>query len=130
MAYKAFRVGPLPAAQINKALATELDVGDVWVSKICHEHIAVDHPEEYPLIKANIVDIITDPTWVGQDPKHGENIYLIRNLPVSGDEFALVAVGLEITEYGTYSVRSAYRIKREDIDTRILRGSLKRILPM
>src|SRR4051794_7240150 len=116
MSYKAFRVGPLPTPHINKALGTELEVGDVWVSKICHEHIATDHPDEYPLIKGNIVDIITDPTWVGQDPKHGENIYLVRKLPVEGEEFALVAVGLEMTEHGTYSVRSAYRINHADVD--------------
>ena len=130
MALKAFRVGPLPANQINKALSLELGVGDVWVSRACHRHIKFDHAQDYPLIKAHIVDIITDPTWVGQDAKHGATVYLVRKLPVEQETgFALIAVGLEITEYGTYSVRSAYAIKREDVDTRILRGSLKRIMP-
>ena len=131
MSLKAFRVGPLPANQINKAVDLELEVGDVWVSRACHSHMKIDHPEDYPLIKAYIVDIITDPTWVGQDPKHGGNIYLVRKLPVERETgFALIAVGLEMTEYGTYSVRSAYAIKREDVDTRILRGSLRQVLPM
>lgn len=131
MNYKAFRVGPLAAEQINRAMNLDLDDGDVWVSRACHRHIAEDHPDDYPYIKANIIEIIREPTWVGQDPKHAENFYLIRSLVVAeGSPVALVAIGLEMTEYGTYSVRSAYRIKQEDVDTRILRGSLKRILPL
>lgn len=131
MNYKAFRVGPLAAEQINRALDLELDDGDVWVSRACHRHMAEDHPSDYPHIKSNIIEIIREPTWVGQDAKHGANIYLIRRLSVEDDlPAALIAIGLEMTEYGTYSVRSAYRIKQEDVDTRILHGSLKRILPL
>lgn len=130
MNYKAFRVGPLAAAQINKALGLELELGDVWVSRACHRHIAEDHPDDYAHIKANITDIIREPMWVGQDPKHANNIYLIRRLPVEDNlPVALVAIGLEMTEFGTYNVRSAYRIKQRDVDSRIIRGSLKRILP-
>ncbi len=130
MSYPAFRVGPLAAVQINKALDLELEAGDVWVSRACHRHMAEDHPADYPHIKASIIDIIREPTWVGQDPKHKRNIYLIRGLPVDdGLPMALIAIGLEMNEYDTYSVRTAYRIKQEDVDTRILRGSLKRILP-
>lgn len=130
MKYKAFRVGPLPADPINRALALELEDGDVWVSSACHRHMAKDHSDDYPYIKANIIDLIREPTWVGQDPKHGRNFYLIRRIAVEeGAAAVLIAIGLEMTEYGTYSVRTAYRIKQEDIDNRILRGSTKRILP-
>lgn len=130
MNYKALRVGPLAARQINRALGLELESGDVWVSRACHRHIAKDHPDDYPYIKANIIEIVRDPTWVGQDPKHGRNFYLVRRLPDADDlPLALVAIGLEMTRHGTYSVRSAYRIKQDDVDRRILRGSLKRILP-
>lgn len=129
--YKAFKVGPLPAAQINKALDLELEVGDVWVSRACHKHMAEDHPSDYPLIMGHIVDIIRDPTFAGQDPKHGGNIYLVRRLQAEReDDFALIAIGLEITEYGTYSVRSAYAINKADVDTRTMRGSLRRIMPI
>lgn len=131
MAYPAFKIGPLPVAQINKALDLELDDGDVWVSKAAHQHIAEDHPDDYPLIIAHIVEIIRDPTFAGQDPKHGKNFYLVRMLPVDRDRnFAMVAIGLEMTQYGTYSVRSAYAISKEDVDTRTTRGSLKRIMPL
>lgn len=122
--FKAFRIGPLPAAIINAALGTELEVADVWVSKVAHQHIALDHPEDYPAVKANIIDIITSPTWVGQDPKHGGNFYLVRRVPQDDKNAILVAIGLGPSEHGTYSVRTAYAIGEDDILTRRLRGSL------
>lgn len=122
----AFRVGPLNVEPINKALGTELDPADVWVSKACHAHIADDHPDDYELIMANIVEIVRSPTWVGQDPRHGENFYVVKRI-VSADatDFALVAIGLELSAFGTFRVRTAYTIDQADVDTRRLRGSLK-----
>lgn len=127
--YKAFRVGPLAAQAINRALDTELDVADVWVSKACHSHIANDHPKAYPIIKANIIDIIREPSMVGQDPQHGENFYLVKKVPENdGDGFSLIAIGLEVSKFGTYNVRTAYIINQDDVDTRRLRGSLKSLI--
>jgi hypothetical protein len=125
----AFRVGPLPAERINRALGTELEPADVWVSKACHQHIANDHPDDYAVIKANIVDILTAPTYAGQDPKNGEGFYLVKRIhpPVADGEFALVAIALELNQHGTYNVKSAYIIKQLDVDSRRLRGALKRL---
>jgi len=121
---KAFRVGPLPAAIINRALGTELDVADVWVSKACHEHIANDHPEDYPVIFANLIDILRSPTYAGQDPRHGSSFYLVKQIE-SGGDFVLVAIGLEPSGFGTYNVKSAYSIRQHDVDSRRLKGALK-----
>lgn len=124
--FKSFRVGPLPAAAINRVLDTELETADVWVSKACHRHIADDHPDSYDLVMANIIDIIRSPTWVGQDPQHGSNFYLVSRLPTGVDpDVVLVAIGLELSAHGTYNVRSAYTISQQDVDNRRLRGSLK-----
>lgn len=123
--YPAFRIGPLPATGINKALGTELDPADVWVSKACHAHIAEDHPGDYALVKAHIVDIVRSPTWIGQDPQHGRNFYLVKRIVGEAEtDIVLVAVGLELSLHGTYNVRSAYRIDQQDVDSRRLRGSL------
>lgn len=122
--YKAFRVGPLPAATINAALGTELEVADVWESKAAHRHIAVDHPADYPAVKANIVDIITSPTWAGQDPKHNRNFYLVRRVIQEDTDAILIALGLEPSIHGTYNVRTAYAISEYDVLSRRLRGSL------
>lgn len=127
--YTAFRVGPLPAEAINKALGTELDAADVWVSKACHSHIAIDHPEDYPIIKAHMIDIIREPTMVGQDSGHGRNFYLVKRIiDDEGKEFGLIALGLELSIYGTYNVRSAYRISQKDVMSRRLKGALKTII--
>ena len=126
--YQAFRVGPLPVAAINAALGTELDSGDVWVSKAAHQHIALDHPDDYVAIKANIVDIVTAPTYVGQDPKHGSNFYLVRRVPQQGTDAVLIAIGFELNSHGTYNVRTAYAISEKDIASRRLRGSLHALL--
>lgn len=124
---KAFRVGPLPAELINRALGTELDVADVWISKACHGHIADDHPTDYPIIMANIVEILRSPTYAGQDAQNGNGFYLVKRIdpPVEGREFALVAIALELSPHGTYNVKSAYTIKQQDVDSRRLKGALK-----
>jgi hypothetical protein len=123
---KAFRIGPLPVDLINRALGTEMDPGDVWVSKACHGHMADDHPDDYPLIMANIVDILLAPTYAGQDAKNGNNFYVVKRVePVEDREFALVAIGLEMTEHGNYNVKSAYTIKQADVDSRRLKGALQ-----
>lgn len=124
---RAFRVGPLPAELINRALGTELDIADVWVSKACHTHIADDHPADYPVIMAHLIDILRSPTYAGQDAHSGSGFYLVRKVEpgVDGREFALVAIALELNQFGTYNVKSAYTIKQTDVDSRRLKGALK-----
>jgi phage-Barnase-EndoU-ColicinE5/D-RelE like nuclease3 len=117
----------LPVEVINRALGTELDSADVWVSKACHAHIALDHPEDYPVIKANIVEILRSPTYAGQDARGGNGFYLVKRVTpgVGAREFALVAIALEQNQHGSYNVKSAYLIKQNDIDSRRLKGALK-----
>lgn len=124
---KGFRVGPLPADLINKALGTELETADVRVSKACHGHIADDHPEDYQVVMANIIDILRSPTYAGQDAHNPRGFYLVRRieLPVRDREFVLVAISLELSVHGTYNVKSAYTIKQQDVDSRRLKGALK-----
>ena len=126
---KAFRVGPLPADLVNRALGTELEIADVWVSKACHAHIADGHPDDYPVIMANLIDILRSPTYAGQDAHNGNGFYLVKRIAVGSidREFALVAIALELSQHGTYNVKSAYTIKQADVDSRRLKGVLKRL---
>ena len=125
---RAFRVGPLPADLINRALGTELDHADVWVSKSCHAHIADDHPYDYPIIMANIIDILRSPAYAGQDAKNGSGFYLVKRVrPVADREFVLIAIGLELSPHGNYNVKSAYTIKQRDVDSRRINGALKKL---
>ena len=126
---KAFSVGTLVVDPINRALGTELDTAEVWVSKACHEHIARDHAADYALIMDNFAEIVRSPTFAGQDPKHGENFYVVKRIAgQSNNEHVLVAIGLTVSQFGTYNVRTAYRIKQEDVDRRRLRKSLIPVL--
>jgi len=101
----------------------------VWVSKACHDHIANDHPDDYEVIKAHIVDIVRSPTYVGQGVHNAGGFYLVKRIdvPVSGRAFALIAIALEVNRHGTYNVKSAYTIKQHDVDSRRLKGTLKRL---
>lgn len=117
--FPAIKVGKLPFDKINKALGTELDDGEVWVSRAAHEHIAVDHPDDYPFIMAALVEIVTGPLYVGQDPKHGGNFYVIKPLGQDApNPHGLVVIGLEPNKHGSYNVRSAYTTNQETVTQR------------
>lgn len=116
--YRAFRVGPLPVDLINKILDTYLEPGDLWVSKAAHRHIAEDHPIDYPIIIPALGTLLASPQYIGIDTKHKNNFNLIRRHSLTEPKAILIAIGFEYTEYGTYNLRSAYRIKQSDIDNR------------
>lgn len=127
--YKAFKVGPLPAAQINAALGLSLGDGDVWVSAQAHRHLAEDHPDDYPHIVAALATIVTGPLYAGQDPKHTKNFYLVRALSASApNPFGLVAIGIQPNGYGGYNVRTAYTIPQATVDARRLANRLLRVI--
>jgi hypothetical protein len=96
--------------------------GDVWVSKAAHKHIAEDHPDDYPLIWAALPRLLVSPDYVGEQHKKSDSFYLVTRVPVDGG--VLMAISLEMTEYGTYNLRSAYSIKQTTIDNRRDAGNL------
>ena len=117
--YRPIRVGPLPVEKINRALGTELEPGEVWVSSGAHEHIARDHPDDYAFMIAAIFEIVGGPLYVGQDPKHHRNFYVVRALPAQAPTpHGLVAIGFELNRRGEYSVKSAYSIDQADLNAR------------
>lgn len=117
--YPAVRIGDLPFEKINAALDTDLEAGEVWLSKKAHAHIANDHPEDYPFIMAAIVEIVTGPLYVGQDPKHGENFYVVKALAAGApNPHGLIAIGFELNKFGSYNVRTAYSINQETVTSR------------
>jgi hypothetical protein len=121
--FRAFRIGALPVDLINDILGTELEHGDLFCSKAAHEHIAIDHAEDYDLIKANLIECVTNPTYVGQEPKHARNFNLVKRVEGLA---VLIAIGLERhEEHGTYNLRSAYCIKAETIELRRQKGYLQ-----
>ena len=104
---------------MNSALGTELDPGEVLVSPGAHRHIALDHPADYPFIMAVLPEIVASPLYIGQDPKHGENFYVVRPMPAGApNPHALVSIGLEPDGAGSYRVKTAYTISQETVTAR------------
>ena len=126
--YCPIELGPLPVDSINETLGTELEEGNVRVSRTAHKHIAQDHPDDYELVMANLPMAIAAPTYLGQAPHHGSNIELIRRVKSPNNTgYVLVAVGLEPDARGAYAVRSAYVVKAEQVEQRRQKG---RLLPL
>ncbi|KTR81591.1 hypothetical protein NS277_16425 [Novosphingobium barchaimii] len=68
---------------------------------------------------AALVEIVTGPLYVGQDPKHSENFYVVKALPAGApNPHGLVAIGLEMNKHGGYNVRTAYSINQETVTQR------------
>ena len=128
-AYPALVFGDLPIEAINKALGTELEPGQVRLSRTAHRHIAEDHPDDYAYCLSALAEAVKTPTFVGQSPHHANNFEIIRRVPRADRKAVLVAVGLERDERGAYSVKSCYLVEPEKVDARRTNSTLKQIPP-
>ena len=117
--YPARLVCDLPVDVVNKVLGLELDPGEVWVSRACHKHIAEDHPDAYAACYHQLDIVISDPSFLGQSPKHNDAIEVIRRLVIGQNQaIVLAAVSMETNQYRNYNVRSVYLIEQDDLDMR------------
>jgi hypothetical protein len=117
-------LGPLPVSRINATIGTSLAPGEVTVSKAAHAHIALDHPTEYPAIMAALANIVANPAFVGQDPKHPHAFYLVEAVTSPLGSHALVAIGFQRDKTGHYRVKSAYALKASQFAGRLQTGRL------
>lgn len=122
--YRAKRIGPLCVDIINTLLNTELEPAEVWLSNYAHRHLAEDHPDDYELCLGALSNAVISPTYVGQDPRHGKNFYLVHRVITDKVNFVLIAIGFERNDYGNYNIRSAYTLKPEEVETRKRLGRL------
>lgn len=127
--YKGINLGPLPVDRINRTIGTTLLPGKVTVSKIAHQHIAVDHPNEYADIMAALPGLIANPAFIGQDPAHPHAFYLVDALQTAVGSFALVAIAFTRSKGGTYKVASAYGLKATQFTGRVKAGRVVPLLP-
>jgi len=121
--YKALKFGPVPVDMLYKTLGLEMDEGTAFLSKLGHFHIATDHPSDYPVCFPLLEQVVADPTYVGQDPKHAGNIIFIRRIQTSDDDHMLVAIGIDLKK-GKYHIRSCYLTEAEKIYNRRSAGYL------
>jgi hypothetical protein len=116
-------LGPLPADTINKTVGTELEPGDVVLSRAAQAHAARRHPVEYPLCLPHLATVVGDPLYIGDDLKNS-GIELIGRIQTVGS-FVLVAVTMTRDKRGRYNVCSFYPVSREKIENRRKRGFVK-----
>lgn len=125
--YQAVEFGPLPVEAINRALGTELEPGNVRLGEQAHRHIAEDHPEDYEACMAALPLAIANPTFVGQAPKHQRNFEIVRRVARPDGQAVLVAIGLELNEFGNYAIKSSYLIKAETVNNRRRLRTLRQV---
>jgi hypothetical protein len=114
----------LPVETINRTIDTELDAAEVILSRAVQAHAARRHPVDYPLCLPHLAAIISDPLYIGDDEANVGKVELISRVPAIGD-FVLVAINLELDEYGRYHVASFYIVSEKKINGRRAKGFLK-----
>lgn len=122
----ALRLGPLDVQLINRTLKTDLEPGELYLSRQAHWHIAKDHPEDYAMCMSALRRVGQSPGLIGQAPKHADNFELVIRFRSSQQEgeYVLIAVGLERDRDGLYRVKTAYRVPERTITTRRAAGRL------
>jgi hypothetical protein len=119
--YTQILLGPLPVDLINATLGTELEPGDAIITSRAHRHIATDHADDYVAVMAYINVLISNPTYIGQSPRHGSEFEMVRRVIVpGGNEIILAGINLTRNDFGNYNVHSAYRLTEEKVTKRIL----------
>lgn len=122
----ALRLGPLDVQLINRTLQTDLEPGELYLSRQAHWHIAKDHPDDYALCMAALRRVGHSPGLIGQAPEHSDNFELVirfRSTQQKGG-YVLIAVGLERDQSGLYRVKTAYRVPERTITSRRAAGRL------
>lgn len=126
--YRSIKLGALQVDKINKALGTELDPGDVWISALAHEHIAEKHGDEYEAVMAAVREIVASPFYVGQDPKHGRNFYIVKKITGANFPNGLLSISLKANKHGGYNCRTCYSISDEDLADRRAKNNAHRLI--
>ena len=116
-----FEVG-IYAEYYNRILDIDLPILKIVQSKGLKIHIQKRHPNVIGYLP-NIPDIITEPDYIGTNPKEPNSIELVK---ISQDTIKL-AIKLDI-DNDYYFVASLYDITKSKLDKHIESGRLKKYL--
>jgi len=117
------RLGRLPVAAINKYLGLTLVPGNVVFFWKAQEHSFTKEPHREPICSPHYADVITNPTHVGQQPKHkkkgkDEGFDLCRKISPTG-LIILMAIKMTPLKSGVYVVRSSYPLPLDTLERRV-----------
>ncbi|WP_315765566.1 hypothetical protein [Bradyrhizobium sp. SZCCHNR2009] len=116
-------IGPMPVTVVNKTLGTELEVGDVILSRGAQRHANRRHPEDYPKCLPHLASVIASPRYIGDD--HTNSGIEIWGYVAALGALVLVAIELIPDAQGRYHISSFYIVSERKADARRLKGFLK-----
>jgi hypothetical protein len=108
------RPGNFPDNIVHKTLGIEVEPGEVIFSVPAQNHANRNHPGDAALIIPHLSQVIEDPMYVGDDFNNVGKIELVRMIPNSGGQSALIAVTVEMDDKGFYNICSSYLIKKRN----------------
>ena len=117
-------IGPLPVKVINDTIDTELDPGDLVLSRGAQTHAARKHPKDFARLVPHLGAVVTNPLYIGDDHRNGGKIELIGK-PPGESSFLLVAVIVERDDRGQYHVASFYPVSDGKVQSRRRKGFLR-----
>lgn len=103
---------------LNGAVGSAIMLGDSNIA-----HMKSNHPNDYAKYGCDIELILSEPHYVGKNPKDG-SIEYVREYVVNG-EYVKVAVRISVS--GTYFARSLYVLNRNRTQNFIKNGTLLRV---
>lgn len=107
--------------RFNNLLQAKLPCGKIYMSPGFHVHIRKRHPDCIKYID-NIQAIISDPDYIGRNPKEPDSIELIKVF----DKNIQVAIKLD-TKEGYLYVASLYDVVQDKVLRRVNSGRLLQI---
>ncbi|BAM87706.1 conserved hypothetical protein [Bradyrhizobium oligotrophicum S58] len=113
----------MPVNVVNKTLGTELEVGDVILTRGAQRHANRRHPEDYPKCLPHLASVIANPRYIGDD--HTNSGIEIWGYVATLGALVLVAVELIPDDEGRYHISSFYMVSEKKADARRLKGFLK-----
>lgn len=116
-------LGPIPAALIQSCLGIEVEHGEVILPHSGQVHAKRQHPSDYDVLLPHLKQIISDPLYGGEHPRHADKIELYGRV-FAINSYAMVAISLEKAERGGYRVSSFFCVKNEDVQSRKEKGRI------
>mgnify|MGYP003631828210 FL=1 len=115
----------MPDELVFQTLEIELEPGPVKFSAAAQRHAINRHRNDLPIIIPHLAQLITDPTYMGDDHRNAGKIEFVSRIQGHPDA-ALIALNLERGETdGSYHVCSAYFIGQSELDKKRHKGVLK-----
>ena len=111
-----------PNIQSLLQLPTIMD-NNIYCSPTNIAHMETSHPEDYAKYKDQIQNILSNPNYVGLNPKDN-SIEYVKNFVVNNE---YVKVAVRVSSGDKYYARSLYVLNKRRTENFIRKGTLKKV---